>query len=212
MSAMDRRVAKECLVRVMTDPGAWAMGFVTSGNYIITAAHCIPRALDDRLARDDGAVVKVRRLQERGGILALITGVERCLDVAILSSSSASGTDLEGKLWEDYQRLMGNSEHAPLNLDEPDYGRTFDVHIYTHEGIWVSGSTAIHNPAQTGLSVRLKHASDRIRGGTSGSPAFDKKGRVVGIVSMSQENEADAHLVRLATTLPGWMLRVAESL
>jgi hypothetical protein len=58
--------------------------------------------------------------------------------------------------------------------------------------------------------MQLQCPPETIKCGTSGSPAFDDEGRVVGILTQSSDNESLAHVVRLATALPGYMLKTLD--
>jgi hypothetical protein len=81
--------------------------------------------------------------------------------------------------------------------------------IYTHERTWLSGSAVFPRMSLSdcnGLYFALLK-DQKVKGGTSGSPAFDERGRVLGVVSTSGEGQPDVTCATCWGALPVWAMR-----
>lgn len=211
--AFDRRRAEQSLVDVLPGGAGRGMGFRLLDNLIATACHCLTH-VDGKLVLpepfyigDDPVSVGIRPHRaptKRGArgegvaeVRAVVTAADPCSDIAILSSSTASGVDLAdgGAL----DRLIDSLESVRPDLVPR---RDIPVFIFTHEDRWVVG-------AAKASIVYIENPADRIRPGTSGAPVFNEDGLVVGIVSSSNQMGPDARMCLLADHLPGWVLRLA---
>lgn len=196
----------DSLVGVSAGGDLWGMGFATSGK-IVTAAHCIP-AVPKAVSfwNNDRLPVEVRAFDQSEEVLLLLECYEPCHDIAILSDLSLIGSpppDREAAL-----RFLCGREWAPIFLGEHALNEPFALHIHTHDGRWVSGEAAVSNPLQ--VSLYIESPSGPIDGGTSGAPAFNKNGEVVGIVSSGDQEGGSVSIMRLATALPGRVLMALD--
>jgi len=182
---------------------SWGMGFVTLDGYVITAAHCI-RTYPDEVWDQTGPIpVELKSFSGRKTVTAFAVGLERCLDLAILSSLGDSSLP---QCEEAFDEFISSQESAAISLDEPELGAKFNVHIFTHNKKWITGQTCIYNPRQPGLTVELMDNADQAGPGTSGAPVFDDSGKVVGIVCRGPIGIPEVQVLRLSMALPGWML------
>ena len=208
MSKFNPREAIKSLVVVHRTRRSTGLGFFAGDRYIITAAHCLPKMPSRDAPGSDQVVVSIQGVCSSLAAKVVVIGADSCLDMAILSDRTLDGGHLPRQDYDNLRTLFHGLEPAPLNLDEPETGSTFGVHIYSHERCWLSGTANVLTLNHHRLDVTFRKSDLCPKPGTSGSPVFDDEGRVVGLVSMSSESPSDrsADVVRLAAVLPGWML------
>jgi hypothetical protein len=142
---------------------------------------------------------------------------EPCADIAVLGLETLSGTISPD--WQALNKFLDAHTPAPVCLDVDSLGKKrFRVHVCQHTGKWLSGTVTppwLYGPrigpppAPSIIDIRFPK-SQPVLDGTSGSPAFDDAGRVIGVISTTMEMDGsptgDGHLSCLAGALPGWML------
>ncbi len=132
--------------------------------------------------------------------------VEPVSDLAVLGSLDDQEFTKEAEDFEEF------CEHTnPVPLCRRDFGlfQKFIVHIYTHKGIWVTGSAMQCCEDAQALSVE---ANEQIEGGTSGGPIINDSGDLVGIVShfslaAEPQNKCSGLTPRPHLALPVWVCR-----
>ena len=176
---------------------------------IITAAHCVPFSA----ARGAGNIVGLVEVSAFGSskakpLRACLVAWEPCTDIAVLGLETLSGT-----LSPDYQPLnkfLTDCTAAPLCLDVASLGRRFGVQICQHTGEWIRGVVSIYDTDNPHFLFTEFPKSQSIKSGTSGSPAFNRDGHVIGVVSFTIDLDGvprtTGGLTCLAAALPGWML------
>jgi hypothetical protein len=172
-------------------------GFVV-GNYVITAAHCLPwlppclsfSYTHERTYRD---------------LLALLGGKPHvwteCLFVDPIGDIAVLGEPEPYNQYEDYWRLMEDIE--PLGIEPPgEKGWLLSL-----DGDWFEcgiGKVGATDP------LWLTCPSGKIAGGMSGSPVISANGAAVGIVCCeafgSIESQRHGPTPSLIRNLPGWLL------
>jgi S1-C subfamily serine protease len=193
------------LVDVYHTPRSPSTGFLVGGDYAVTAAHCLP-CLPKQLTgflRGDVCPVKVRARSTKAKFDLDIMFADPCSDLAVLSYT--------GEELLPYLDFAEGLEPLPLCLDELPLQKPVPAHIFTNKGKWISGKATLCSHVSAWLSGEFTEA---IPGGTSGSPVFDDKGRVLGVVSSAsmilsgnKRIPIGGHFVYLANALPRWLTR-----
>jgi len=209
---MDTKKAEMSLVWIFHDEGKPQGVGCLMGEYVLTAAHCIPRAPDAMQPGEDFLMVEVAPLhnpEQRMGLF--VVGYEPCVDVALLSTSTLSGTEIPShEHRQHFTALCLKIEEAGAQLvpDLSDLAPTEEtrVHFLNHRGQWAGGRLDVISPDAPRPSVYLDTPGS-VSGGTSGTPVFSESGKVLGVISDSQSTgEAAAHSATIAylkNTLPG---------
>lgn len=201
----DRKMAERALVEVLPGRRNRGMGFRLLDDFIVTACHCLRRYQrkvvlpNPDLLGCDPAALDVRVFGHRSATPLLVRFAEPCSDLALLSTSTAGGSDLPGSLLERADELFSSLEPTLPVLEPSPNARAF---LFTHEGKWLEGR-ARHSLVEFGRRVR-------IRGGTSGAPVFDENGSVLGVTSFAASTRPEMRMCVLAAHLPNWIIRSAR--
>ena len=144
----------------------------------------------------------IRNTPDDEGILTKPFAVEPVEDVAVLGALDAPE---HAERFEDFCKRA-----TPLKLCDEEFALfdPFPVHVFTHEGEWVSGRAQQGQTNGTALHVAFE---EPIPGGTSGSPVINNDGEVVGIISWVSEpnssRQCGGSAPRPLLTLPVWIVR-----
>lgn len=184
--------AIDSLVQIRSEHPLIGMGFMAEDGRLVTAGHCLPLCPETADPHADLSVVAwVRRFQPKGQWEnARVVFNDSRSDIAALELSPSSNLNIQSVR---YSLLRGRPE-------------PFDVHIFTHLAKWITGSCRILKKDDRRIFITLDDKDDRIEDGTSGAPAFDDTGKVIGVVSASAEDHPECDLIRLAMALPLWLL------
>jgi hypothetical protein len=111
--------------------------------------------------------------------------------------------------WDgDLDSFFGSIEPLRLCTETPPFGQQFNIHIFTHDKRWISGSSQITNLAQAGFDAVFPRGS--IKEGTSGAPVFNDAGEVLGVVSRTvkgRRGRIECNVFPcLPMVLPRWLL------
>jgi hypothetical protein len=206
----DRDAAQRTVVEILDgvkSDRTVGIGFRLLDDVVATACRCLPHAggkvrlPDPDRPAEDPVLVRVRDPATGKTAVAAVLAADPCSDYALLGAPAGRAPGAEDALRPDLslQELAAGGERAALQLAPPPEGVVF---IFTHEKRWVQA-------VARGASLSFPSAAHRVRGATSGAPAFDAQGRVVGLVGFNDIRLADAALCVLADQLPGWALRRA---
>lgn len=193
--SMKRQIKMPPAVVQVTQPKnrkAQGLGFVASGGYVVTVAHNLPRPESVNGIYDHDAVVVTT--SEGDKVLMEPVFVDPCADIAVLGLSEAK-PDMRDTL----------DEVAPLLI-------AWTPAVGNH-----GGTVATHDRGLVKATCEVRVASSRVTftgkapfaSGTSGGPVFDRKGKVMAVVS--QTTSADGHRQgwgpAISECLPVWLLK-----
>jgi hypothetical protein len=199
----DAQEATRSIVRVMCSPKNWGCGFVAAGQYVITAAHCLPR-IPRHLFHEAKSTITSWDGNDEARLTVIYCDLMS--DIAVLGYEPLPGSDLPQT--EAFDRLVSRTGSARIDLSFP-VEMPLRFYIRTHKGVWVSGSTEVLIRLAPMFSAFIDEGK-KIPAGTSGSPVFNQKGEVMGLVSHGGEGggtNSVAVITWLAGALQGWHIR-----
>lgn len=168
----------------------FSQGVLISGGFILTAAHCITRDINNTSQPPICIVNRFRRLFE----MRILGAPEPETDIAVLIPFRDSLP------WSDIsvhrrgrQVRMTQSLIAPIDISPMlGKGQSLPVHILTRhevEGVdtWISGKVTV----EAGRSARNPYGRVRLESDhpieVSGGPVVDASGRILGVISYPRE-------------------------
>jgi CBS domain-containing protein len=187
-------------------------GVLMPGGIVLTACHCIEWSGEAAMALGDHFLEPI---VTRSGATFRMSPVaaDPVADIAALMSADNQQFDEDGEAfdaWEETVQPIAPSFGFERWCPPGEFGATqeFAIHCWTHAGTWVAGRA---RRTIVGLSSpRAEMAFESpIRGGTSGGPIVDNEGRLVGVVSTTNEVDHGAcdGLQPLALwALPAWVI------
>jgi len=96
----------------------------------------------------------------------------------------------------------------PVKLCTDDPKEPFPIHIFTHEGTWITGEGSLLREDHESIWIGT---DEQVKAGTSGSPIANDDGLLVGIVSNFLEAQPGETCNGLAPrphlTAPAWLVR-----
>jgi hypothetical protein len=198
--------AKRAVVRVGD-----GRGFVVEGarsRIIITAAHCLGPTIVPCASFSDTEDCTYASLLGKPGEKPTVWTecffIDPIVDIAVLGPPDDQALSDE---WDAYDAMVGES--LPLSVSEaPKRGRAW---LLSPKGRWFQCDVLRH-PAPNG-ALWISGAAENIVGGMSGSPILADDGSAIGIlctscsVAGSGASASGGPNPRLASHLPGWLLR-----
>ena len=208
--AFDRTQAEGTLVEILDQLNGdqvVGMGVRLPGDLVATTCQCLPRPTGSVILPDPDApslpvLVRLRKLRSQKAASAVVAAADPFSGLALLRSAAAAGLDVPDELNPDLSadELIAEVAPAAPALAPPLDGPAF---LFTPERRWVEGTV-------TGSTLSLQGEAD-LRGARAGTPVFDERGQVVGLVGACDEAGLEARLCLLAEHLPGWALRMARA-
>jgi S1-C subfamily serine protease len=171
---------------------ARGLGFVTAGEYVITAAHNLPRPKSANGIYDHDHLVVTT--SSGNSLLMTPVFVDQCTDIAVLALSDAN---------PEMRDVLDEVATVPVA-----WAPTVGKH---------AGTVATHERGLVKAVCEVRESSNRITftgkspfaSGTSGGPVLDGKGRVMALVS--QTTTADGNRMgwgpAIGECLPAWLAR-----
>lgn len=202
MKAAVRNRLLKSLVKVEGRPKSPGTGFLVGGEYVFTAARCLPSSAAS--TRGKRVPVTIRSPHAGIQVRALVEYVEPCSDFAILSNGDQSDND--------FFRLADKVDSVRVACALPRLDKELDVYTCTSKKQWVRGTTTINHPFAQRLIVEFEGP---IPDASVGAPIFDDRGLVIGIVSPTAgPATGPAHAVSailLPNALPMWLVKMLET-
>ena len=222
LSETQQRLIEQASVTVwIREREAMGRGVLVSGQLILTAAHNVIYAIEERsslplastligLGMGDPMAVEIKTTH---GLLHVAPlAIEPVTDIAVLGA-------LDGQVFFDeceaYEAWCEAVAPVPLCYEQFPFMTPIPVAVYTHRGTWLEGTAQQGGPTWHGFWINMPEG---IEGGTSGSPIVTAQGTLAGIVSQAGGTESDAlekgregYAPRAHLTLPGWVLRCIQA-
>lgn len=206
---LPKRLQRRIAAATVNLPTKNGQGVLVPGGFVLTAAHCVTWTAEGGMALGDHALEAVRTASG-DAFRAEVVAVEPVADIAVLAQPDdqvfVTDSDAFAGWYESTQPVAVSFETPKANTSRP-------VFIYSHHGTWIAATVRRYGMPGAPTSGRVFiEATQQIEGGTSGGPVVDIEGRLVGVVSFSNELDEDPDepctgmlpLVHLA--LPAWVL------
>lgn len=178
-------------------------GVLVPGGYVLTVAHCIEWDAHGAMALGD---YFLEPIETRSGARFRLAPcfADPMSDLAALGEPDSQELSDDCDAFESWR---DRTDSIPLATLVFDVGESRPVHVLSHLGTWIEGKITRHGGGPGGrLGI---DAEEPIRGGTSGGPIVDDDGRLVAIVSYSNEvpdgNACNGLAPVPALALPRWL-------
>ncbi len=177
-------------------------GFAVAGEYIVTAAHCLPWSCEGGMLDCTGTHVEIITA-DGNRLLGKVVTVDPISDIAIIGPPDSGYFSEEAEIFD---RFVKSVEGLLLSGDELPIGQEVLVHVFTHSGEWLSG----HASQWSDNAPILHLESLSIPSGTSGSAIVNDCGEVVGVAS-DASTSGDGTCPRPCQSLPVWLWRAIKA-
>ena len=155
-------------------------GVLISNDRVLTAAHLVESADKTMVELSEGELIQ-----------ASVIGCSLSADVALLQLDHSPGNYMAAKL--------GDSDQAAVGDEIFVVGAPYGIGNTLTAG-HVSGRHALNNTSQNAAKIEFLQTDAAINGGNSGSPVFNLKGEVVGIVSNIMSRSGGSEGLAFAAT------------
>jgi S1-C subfamily serine protease len=185
-------------------------GVLVPGDYILTAAHCIPWPGRNHVLADDDCFESVHAqvaYRDGGNFQAELVAADPVADIAVLAQADSQQFEDDAVAFEKFANAVTS---VPLWIGTPPEREFIPVLLLTHKGTWTTGVvTQNRSPGRPPGSSLCLDTDSPVLGGTSGGPVVDLDGRLIGVVSRSTrraEGGTYPGMIPLAClALPRWV-------
>ena len=174
-------------------------GILVKNEMILTAGHCIEFSTSGAMALGDYYLEEIETKQGLFNVSPLC--IEPLSDIAVLGQVDSQELNKDYELFEEFCRII-----TPIKIckDKLEIDKDYEIFILTHEKKWITGTAKLYFPDSPVLSIK---ADEPIKGGTSGSGIYNKKGEIMGVVSWASEQTYDGCAPRPLLALPTWICK-----
>jgi S1-C subfamily serine protease len=167
-------------------------GVLVPGGHVLTAAHCIEVTADEAAsAALDGGFFRKVRTADRRELLLDVLAIEPVADIALLGPPDDQRLPDAATAFDEFVGAtepvrIYRGEMVPTDIHEK-FGPawyTLPALVYNLDRTWVRAVARVVQPGQPRLILETE---GHIKGGASGGPVVTPDGRLIGVVSNSQE-------------------------
>jgi len=203
-------VNKDDVVKATIDIETGGRGVLIQGDYIITAAHCIPPPKHNSdmekywMLESDYASLTIITVTARIKVTPYV--IERIKDVAILGP-------MDDQIFPDesdkFTRFCEEVQPVSLWSEDVELFKRFPIYVYNYDKKWVKGEAQQCTEDAPQLAITT---NKQVVGGASGGPVVNENGDLVGVISLSsicvgKNDKCVGMIPRPHMTLPVWIIR-----
>lgn len=171
---MNRHTAQKSLVNIMRGDENCGMGFLSPGDRVITARHCVNHALEtrERLVDVNSFLEPERKVRMQIEWF----DEEMNFDVAVLKPIPGHERD-----FRDFAKHLCTT---PVEFSMPPLRQVFSVHLCRRDEGWADGVAELIGDQQPMAEFRSEPVAI-VYQGTSGTPVFNDVDRAIGVAMLS---------------------------
>lgn len=182
--SLPKRLQRRIAAATVNLPTKSGQGVLVPGGFVLTAAHCVTWSAEGGMALGDHALEAVRPASGET-FRAEVVAVEPIADIAVLAQPDDQVFDADS---DAFARWCESAQPVELSFETLKANTSRQVFIYSHHGTWIAATVRRYGMPGAPTSGRVFiEATQQIEGGTSGGPIVDAEGRLVGLVSFSNE-------------------------
>jgi len=201
---------QEDVAKAIVDLDPEGRGVFVTGNYIITAAHCIPPPVMDAgheqflMLTSDDYLIQVKTTI--GKIIVTPYIIERIRDIAVLGALDNQRFIDEA---EEFEEVCEQITPVKLWQEDMELFKPFPVYAYNLDRTWTKSIAKQCAANAPNLAIMF---DEQIKSGASGGPIINENGELVGIIStssiVSPGIKSTGPCPRPHMTLPAWIMRL----
>ena len=183
-----------------------AQGVLILGGYILTAAHCVKWRRTRGMAMGEHHFERIKTQDGR----KLITSVNAVEPVADIAALGVVDNQISLEEADAFNLFASDIQGIPIARKAPRVGEFVPIQVLAHTKGWIVGvATRSGFPGASPGGTVCVQTDEPIRSGTSGGPVVDFDGRLIGVVSWSNESDKSGnHLGAIPLAyfaLPRWL-------
>ena len=192
----------EATVKMETRIG---QGVAVPGGFIVTAAHCIEWSSEGAMPTFGDTFLEWVVTKSGKRFRATPIAMDPVSDIAVLG---APDNQVFGEDAEAFDEWMEATAPVPLAPKPPPPRHSLKARVLTHYDEWIDAKITNHSFSGVNSACMAIQTAKPIKGGTSGGPVVDMRGRLLGVVSIISEGQDPpvGQLPIACLALPKWIL------